>query len=160
MSPLTSMCEEYSQRNTCNAMRVLIDTCEFIDYVCGRAPFDVAANSVISLGVDGQIELLILPVSFATCVYIGKQTKSSNEHILKCFSNILPKITLAKTSKATMRQAIDSQWKDFEDAMQYYTALAHHADAIITRNKKDFKQADIPVYTPKEFINELVEIID
>ena len=141
-------------------MRVLVDTCVFIDYVCGREPFDAEANTLFTMGVEGNIDILLLPMSFATCMYIGKRTKSSVSHILQCFSNITPSIVLAKTSKAALKNAIEAGWSDFEDALQYHTALSHHADAIVTRNKKDFGASAIPVYTPAEFIGEMAEIID
>lgn len=50
--------------------------------------------------------------------------------------------------------AIRLRAKDFEDALQYYTAKENGVDCIITRNKKDFYFSDFPVYTPEEFLSE------
>lgn len=55
------------------------------------------------------------------------------------------------------RQSISSKFGDFEDAMQYYSAIRENADCIITRNKKDFIESQIPVYEPDEFINKVKE---
>lgn len=48
-------------------------------------------------------------------------------------------------------------FKDFEDAMQYHTAMADNADCIVTRNKKDFTGTEIPVMEPQEFLDMLAE---
>ena len=48
--------------------------------------------------------------------------------------------------------ALNSNFKDFEDAIQYHTALENELDLIITRNKKDFKTSALPVLTAKEYL--------
>jgi hypothetical protein len=48
--------------------------------------------------------------------------------------------------------AMASDFSDFEDAIQYYTALENEVDAIITRNLNDFKTSKLPVFTAKEFL--------
>lgn len=48
--------------------------------------------------------------------------------------------------------ALASDFKDFEDAIQYYTALENHLDIIISRNKKDVKSSVLPVLTAKEYL--------
>ena len=47
----------------------------------------------------------------------------------------------------------DYNFKDFEDGIQYYTALESQSELIITRNLKDFKNARIPVFSPKEYLS-------
>lgn len=49
--------------------------------------------------------------------------------------------------------ALTSDQKDFADAIQYYTAIENEMDIIITRNKRDFKNLDLPVLNAKEFLN-------
>ena len=53
-----------------------------------------------------------------------------------------------------MLEALNSKFKDKEDALQYYTALYHGADYFITRNTKDYKHKTIalPVFSPQEFM--------
>lgn len=59
---------------------------------------------------------------------------------------------LSKRMPFAISQAIQSDFSDFEDAVQYHTALSGNIDAIITRNPKDYINSAIPVYTPSEFI--------
>lgn len=47
----------------------------------------------------------------------------------------------------------DTSFKDFEDGIQYYTALESQCDSIITRNLKDFRNSAIPVFSPKEYLS-------
>jgi hypothetical protein len=52
-------------------------------------------------------------------------------------------------------QAIASRFTDFEDAIQYFTALGSDMDVLVTRNTSDFKQAQLPVNTPEAFLKSL-----
>ncbi len=57
----------------------------------------------------------------------------------------------------TVEKAINSSFKDFEDSMQYYSAVAEHCDVIITRNEKDFKEALLPVMDADSFLQSFKE---
>ena len=57
----------------------------------------------------------------------------------------------------TVVETLSSDWKDYEDATQNATALKAEADCIVTRNKKDFSESSLPVYTPAELL-ELLKI--
>ena len=49
----------------------------------------------------------------------------------------------------------DNDFKDYEDALQYFTALENGVDAIITRNLKDFQKAKLPVMTASQFLKSI-----
>ena len=55
-------------------------------------------------------------------------------------------------NKETVEKALASEYKDLEDALQYYSAKEAKADLIVTRNVKDFVKHDIPVITPSEYL--------
>lgn len=57
----------------------------------------------------------------------------------------------------TVENSLKSDFSDFEDAMQYFSAQSQKVDYIVTRNKKDFAPATIPVFEPQEFIEYLME---
>ncbi len=83
---------------------------------------------------------------------------------------ILSKLTSVKTSREILRKfkvlveilslddriielaLSDDLFPDFEDGLQYYSAIEHSVDIIITRNKKDFKKSKLPVFTAKEYL--------
>jgi len=51
-----------------------------------------------------------------------------------------------------IQKALESEFSDFEDAVQYFTAIENKMDCIITRNVEDYKNSTVPIYTPKEFL--------
>lgn len=57
-------------------------------------------------------------------------------------------------------ETLSSDWKDYEDATQNATALKAEADCIVTRNKKDFSESSLPVYTPAELLELLSSLED
>jgi hypothetical protein len=48
--------------------------------------------------------------------------------------------------------SLNSEFKDFEDAIQYYTAIENNISTLITRNLKDYKYAQIAVITAEDFL--------
>ncbi len=59
---------------------------------------------------------------------------------------------LSLDDKITQLALSDNDFPDFEDGLQYYSAMENQIDIIITRNKKDFKNSKIPILTAKEFL--------
>ena len=78
-----------------------------------------------------------------------KDVKKTKERI----QDLLELITILDVTNKDIQDAIRSEWKDFEDSLQYIVALHNSVDAIITRNTKDFSESSIPIYSPKEFLN-------
>jgi len=60
--------------------------------------------------------------------------------------------TTTTVDKEIVHKALESDYKDLEDALQYYSAMAADAEVIVTRNVKDFVKYEIPVITPTEFL--------
>lgn len=60
--------------------------------------------------------------------------------------------TIATMDNDTVMKALNSEFSDFEDAMQHYCAISAKCSVIITRNGRDFIKSDLPVMTPKEFL--------
>lgn len=65
--------------------------------------------------------------------------------------------SVAPVTQDIIDTALHLKWNDFEDAIHYTTAQAANCDAIVTRNRKDFKGADLPVLSPLEFLDQLHE---
>ena len=56
------------------------------------------------------------------------------------------------SSESVIDKALNSDFSDFEDAVQYYTALEHEIPVILTRNIRDYKKASVIVQTPETFL--------
>jgi len=133
-------------------MRVFIDTNVIIDLLAKRQPFYVESQKIFSLSDTKQIELFISSLSLVNTHYL-----LNNVMKIKDARLILGKFKVLVQSNALSDKIIelalnDTKFKDFEDGIQYYSALESQCQLIVTRNLKDFKNSKIPVLSPKEYI--------
>ncbi len=134
--------------------KVLLDTNTVLDLLAERKPFYDEAAELFSLADKQIISLYLSALSLANTHYILTRFKPENEvrQILRSF-RVLVQI-LSFDSKIT-DLALNSDYKDFEDAIQYYTAIEHNQDMIVTRDLSGYRDSKIPVMTAREFINSL-----
>ncbi|WP_422354817.1 type II toxin-antitoxin system VapC family toxin [Roseivirga pacifica] len=132
--------------------RVLVDTNIVIDLLAQRKEFYDEAAKLFSLSDKKEISLTISSLTFANTNYILSKQKSTKEarEILRKFKVLVEIINL--DDKIIELALSDDQFIDFEDGLQYYSALENNVDIILTRNKKDFKNSKIPVLTAKEYL--------
>lgn len=132
--------------------RALIDTNIVIDLLAGRKEFYAEAAELFSLSDTNKITLTISALTFANTHYVLSKQRPENEarEILRKFKVLVEILPL--DDKLVELALSDSRFTDFEDGLQYYSALENKVDVIITRNKKDFKNAKIPVLTAKEYL--------
>lgn len=132
--------------------RLLIDTNIVIDLLSKRDKFYDEAADLFSRADKKELELTISSLTFANTNYILSKLKSAKEarEILRKFKVLVELLSL--DDKITELALSDDDFPDFEDGLQYYSAIENQIDIIITRNKKDFKNSKIPVLTAKEFL--------
>lgn len=132
--------------------RLLIDTNIVIDLLSKREKFYGEAADLFSRADKKELELTISFLTFANTNYILSKLKSAKEarEILRRFKVLVELLSL--DDKITELALSDDNFPDFEDGLQYYSAIENEIDVIITRNKKDFKNSKIPVLTAKEFL--------
>ena len=131
---------------------LLIDTNIVIDLLAKREQFYNEAADLFSLADRKQVQLTVTSLTFANTNYILSKLKSAKEarEILRKFKVLVQ--LLALDDKITELALSDERFQDFEDGLQYYSAIENEVDIIITRNKKDFINSKIPVLTAKEFL--------
>lgn len=132
--------------------RLLIDTNIVIDLLSKRDKFYQDAADLFSRADKKELELSISSLTFANTNYILSKLKSSKEarEILRKFKVLVELLSLDE--KITELALSDDSFLDFEDGLQYYSAIENQIDVIITRNKKHFKNSKIPVLTAKEYL--------
>ena len=131
-------------------MKLFIDTNVVIDVIGAREPFLADSQLVLDLCESGKVEGVVSTLTLCTVSYVlRKFAHGTMRKKLRDFRNIL---TPADLSVSIIDKAIDSPLPDFEDAVQFYTAIYSEADYIITRNSKHFPQNNIPVLTPSAFL--------
>ena len=131
--------------------KLFLDTNIILDLLAYRMPFYTEAAQLFSLADKKEIKLSISFLSLADIHYIMTKQTSSIEvrKILRKFKvlvNVLP------LDDKILDLALNSDFHDFEDAIQYFTAIENDQDVIITRNQSDFKESKIPVMTAGEFL--------
>ena len=132
-------------------MKLYLDTNVILDLILNRAPFFDDIARIITLYEMGECELFTSSVSIVNCNYIlGKNIDRKevidNLKILRSFCSILT------VSELEIDKSLNSNFKDFEDAVQYFTCIKNDCNFIITRDLKDFKNSEIPAITPTEFL--------
>jgi predicted nucleic acid-binding protein len=132
--------------------RLLIDTNIVIDLLSKREKFYEEAADLFSRADKKELVLTITSLTFANTNYILTKLKSAKEarEILRKFKVLVELLNL--DDKITELALSDESFPDFEDGLQYYSAIENQIDVIITRNKKDFKNSKIPVLSTKEFL--------
>ena len=133
---------------------LLLDTNIILDLLANRMPFYTEAAKLFSLADKKKLKLSISSLCLADVHYILSRQNPGIEvrSILRKFKvlvNVLP------LDDKIVDLALNSDFHDFEDAIQYYTAIENDQDIIITRNQPDFKESKLPVMAAGEFIKTL-----
>ena len=131
--------------------RLFLDTNIVIDLLDKREPFCNEAVRLFSLAYNNKLQLIVAPITYATASYLLQKGRTQEE-VRILLANFRQLTRVATIDERIIDDAIASQFRDFEDAMQYYTALKANADIIITRNAKDFGASRIPVMSPAEYL--------
>lgn len=131
---------------------LFLDTNILVDFLCHREPFYKEAEQLFTMSYAGRISMSISALSFINAVYISKKYQYKTSEVIQNLRQIARFTHITGLNESTVKEALDSYWPDFEDAVQYFSAQLGQVDYIITRNPKDFKNASIPVYTPTEFL--------
>jgi predicted nucleic acid-binding protein len=141
--------------------KVFLDTDVILDVVFERIPHFYHSQAVLSLIEKNFITGFTSSLILANCFYIicnNKNRETAKETVSKLRSLL---IVLPFTDKE-IGESLNSDMKDFEDGVQYFITINNGLDTILTRNLSDFKNIDINVFTPKDFLNtdEIKKIIE
>lgn len=134
--------------------KIFIDTNVLLDLLLEREPWAKNAALLFSMADRKEVELLCCSLSFSTAVYLMQRFKYTRKEIVSKLSIVKSICTITTVNEAVIDRMLQSDFSDFEDAIQYYSALSFGAEVIITRNHKDFADSRIPVMTPQEFIKQ------
>jgi len=131
--------------------KLLVDTNIVIDLLANRSAFVSEAQALFTLADQKKVKLYVSSLTFANTYYILSQ-KMKLENVRKTLRTFKVLLEVLPMDDKIIDLALDSDFKDFEDAIQYNTAIENGINIIITRNLKDFKTAKTPVLTAKDFI--------
>jgi predicted nucleic acid-binding protein len=134
--------------------RLFLDTNIVLDLLGERKPYYNSIAKIATLADKRKLRLMVSALSYSTIFYLlaKVEKKESVKEKLRKFKII------SETSDLTdkiIEKALSSNFKDFEDALQYHCALSTNCNILITRNVKDFIQSELPVMTAEEYLNKL-----
>lgn len=133
-------------------MKVLFDTNVLLDVFLERTPFFEASSQIVGLAEQGKIDGWICGTTVTTIFYLLAKALS-REKAKKNVKKLLKIFHISNINRVVLEEALDSDFKDYEDGVLYQSAVHANLEAIITRNQKDFQGSSLPVYSPAEFLN-------
>ena len=134
---------------------ILIDTDVILDFFLDREPFSENAAKILSLCEKKEIIGFVTPVIVSNVYYLLSQ-KGKQEKVIEKLKILLSLLEILIIDKNSIMVALDSDFKDFEDALQNYAAeLNGKIDIIVTRNTKDYKKSELGIMNPEEFLKSI-----
>lgn len=131
---------------------IFLDTNVLIDFFADRKPFSIDAARLFDYSLKKKINIYISAVSYNNIYYIVRQSLSHAETI-KMLTEISEWTNVIDLPKDIINKSLTSDFKDFEDAIQYNCAKSiNKIDLIVTRDTKDYKVSSLPILTPKEAV--------
>ena len=132
--------------------KILIDTDVILDFFFDRKPFSENSAIILSMCERKQIEGFLTPVIISNTYYLLRRT-ASHIKVIEKLKQLLTITQVLQMNRTVIEGALNSEFKDFEDALQHYSAVeSGEIEAIITRNVKDFKKSELGVMTPESFV--------
>jgi len=130
---------------------VFLDTNVLMDVLLERKPFVADAQHIWFLSERGAIRGWISILSFPNIYYIVRKTSGQPkaEQMLRMLRDSFTPVAL---DEQILHQAMDAKFRDFEDAIQYFSALRVNADCLLTRNPDHFRNPVLPVFSPAQFL--------
>jgi len=131
---------------------VFIDTDVIVDFLTDRKPFSLQSAKIFSLIDQKKIRGCVSSLSFSNLYYVLRKF-GTHKKVISSLKELAELVDILKVDSDIVKSALTSDFKDFEDSIQYFAAQEHKKiDFIITRNIKDYKDSSLPVMTPETFL--------
>lgn len=135
--------------------KIFVDTNILVDLIADRKPFSKFAIQIFSKAEEGKIKLYASSHSIATTHYLLKKYIDEKE-LRGVLHAIMDYLNIIAIDQDVLKKGLKSKHKDFEDALQIISAYSvDKLNCIVTRNIRDFRDAEIPVLTPEELAKRL-----
>jgi len=126
-----------------------IDTNILLDFLPDRKPYSDQAAIIFEHQQQRNLILYVSVISFNNLYYIISKI-DGRKTAIKLLKELTDLVTVIPLDQSIIQKSLDSNFSDFEDAIQYYSALkTKNVQGIITRNTKDFKKSELPILTPE-----------
>lgn len=131
---------------------VLVDTDVILDFFYDREPFAEFATEILNLCEEKRINGFTTPVVISNVYYLLRKT-AKHQLIIEKIKQLLNIIEIIEIGEEAVLDALNSEFKDFEDALQNFSAVQNgKINIILTRNVKDFTKSDLAILTPETYL--------
>ncbi len=132
--------------------KILIDTDVILDFFFDRKPFSDSASEMLSLCEKGKINGFVTPVMMSNLYYLLRKV-SSHEKVIQNLKKLMVIIDVTNMNSSVVIDALNSEFRDFEDALQNFSAQNQkEIKIIVTRNTKDYKPSKLSIMTPESYL--------
>jgi predicted nucleic acid-binding protein len=133
-------------------MVILIDSNIVLDFMLENEGFYEDAEDVLVLAESGEVEGYLSASAITDIFYIARKALGDKEKALGLIRGLLTYIHVAIVDEDVIRSAMDIDWNDFEDAVQYSAGVKLDAEYLVTRDAKGFAESSIKVVTPSDLL--------
>jgi predicted nucleic acid-binding protein len=132
--------------------KILIDTDVILDFFFDRSPYSDDAARILSLSERKKIKGFVTPVMLSNVYYLLRKS-APHDKVIEHLKRLLTIVDVLTVNKNSVLQALNSNFKDFEDALQNFSTFnERNIHTIITRNTKDYKTSELSIMTPEMFL--------
>ncbi len=132
--------------------KILIDTDVILDFFFDRKPFSDNSTIILSHCEKGLLDGFITPVIISNIYYLLRRT-AKHDKVIEKLKQLLSITHVLQMDRLVIEKALNSDFKDFEDALQNFAAINYgEIEVIVSRNIKDYKKSEIGVFTPESFV--------
>lgn len=132
--------------------KVLIDTDVILDFFFDRMPFSEESSQILSMCEKKEIQGYVTSIMVSNIYYLLRKT-AKHEKVIDNLKLLLNIVDVTTTNKKVVLEALNSEFKDFEDALQNFSAQNDEKITIIlTRNVKDYKTSNLSIMTPENYL--------
>jgi predicted nucleic acid-binding protein len=132
-------------------VNILFDTNVILDVLLDREPFCDDAALLFDAVERSTINGYLCATTVTTVHYFVGKGRDSRTAI-DSIRLLLEMFDVASVTRSVLKEALETQFSDFEDGVIYRSAASVNADGLVTRNPRDFVKARIPVYTPPQLV--------
>lgn len=135
-------------------MTVFLDSNIILDILLKNADFYEESKKVLELSDSKPIDFYVSAASITDIFYILNKRLNNKEETKRHLQDLLEIVSVEGIDEACIKNALNSSWKDFEDAVQHESSIQIGADYLVTRNTDDFKSSMVRIISPSEFLKE------
>jgi predicted nucleic acid-binding protein len=139
-------------KSRANTNKAFVDTDVILDFMIAREPFAMDAARIFSLSEKKEISICTTGLVFSNAYYVLRKL-GTHKKVMEKLTQLEKLVDIIGLSKIAVKQALESEFNDFEDALQHCAALSENVKIIITRNTKDYKYSELAVLTPDQYLN-------